>query len=161
MKYTENRVPLDEKDKMLFYKKFRSALFVAIALGFIGFVIVFIDFITYTNFQDLSWYISIFVLPIIIFGIFYIDFAIKVYSKTKHVSKATVIDKKHTVDSRKIVADEVVRYKQTHYYYLFVEGKDKPIRVDADIFHFFQKQDTMILYRRKKRGRIYRYEKNI
>lgn len=160
MKYTETFEPLDNKDKMLFFKGFRTALIIAFIVGCLGFLFLFIDFSLAASFQTLSSYILIFLLPLIIFLIAYMDFKIKISSKTKVVSRATVVDKKHTLDSQTRLVNGVTEYIELHQYYLFLEGQNKPIVVDVDMFNFFQKQDTMVLYRRDRLGKIYRYEKN-
>lgn len=160
MKYTETFEALDDKDTMFFFKEFRTTLIVAIVTGTIGFVILLIDSQTYKSFQNLFWYVSAFILPLLIYFFAYMNFKLKISSKTKLVVRATVVNKKHILDVQPKIVDGMTEYEEHHLYYLYLEAQDEPIKVDEKMFHFFQKQDTMVLYHRDKESKVYRYEKN-
>lgn len=162
MKYIETEDPIDEEDKMIYFQEFRKVPPRAILLGSLGFFILWLDFISYANYQSFYWYSLVFSIPIYMFLSAYKKFKSRLNEQTKHVTKATILDKKYYLHTKRIVNDEGrIENQQTHQYLFFIEGKDQAMEVDAEMFHFFQVQDIMKLSRRNTYDIVYRYEKYI
>lgn len=163
MKYTETFELPDEKDKIIFFKKFRTALFISFILGGSGFAYLLFEFLAYKGLRNSFFHVLIFGLPLVIFILAYLEFYAKI-KDPKKIVKGLVIDKKQTSVSIKktnVNKKSNQAYKENHYYYLFIKGRKitiyETVEVNKEIFLFFNKQDTMKIH--YMQGKAYRYEK--